>query len=168
VGAPRKLSKQYSRPKHPWKAERIEAERVILKEYGLKNKRELWKTETILRGFRGQARNLLALTTEQADKDEKELLAKLRRLSLIEKDSGLDDVLKLKVNDILERRLQTQVYRKGLSNTVDQARQFIVHGHILVDGRKVTAPSYLVGSGVEEKITFAPNSSVKKDFEGGG
>ena len=167
MGDPRKLSKKYSRPKHPWKAERIESERGIVRDYGLKNKREIWKTETLLRGFRGQARSLLALTTEQAGKDEEELLGKLRRLSLIGKDSGLDDVLKLRVNDILERRLQTQVHRKGLANTMKQARQFIIHGHVLVDGGKVTAPSYLIKQGEEEAITLSPNSPIKKEFEGG-
>ena len=167
MGAPRKLTKKYSRPKHPWKAERIEAERKVLREYGLGNKTELWKTETVLRGFRGQGRTLLALTTEQASKDEAELLGKLSRLSLIGKDSGLDDVLKLRVNDLLERRLQTQVYRKGLANTVKQARQFIVHGHVLVNGSKVTAPSYMVKQEEEGTIALSPNSPLKKEFEGG-
>jgi small subunit ribosomal protein S4 len=152
MGDPRRIKKKYRKPKHPWRADRIEAEKRILREYGLKNKKEIWRAETILRNYRRQARRLLALHTEQARREEKELLKSLARLGLLKKKATLDDVLALKVNDLLDRRLQTVVYKKGLANTPKHARQLIVHGHVTVKGGKVTAPSYLVRAEEEDSI----------------
>ncbi|MCX6707238.1 MAG: 30S ribosomal protein S4, partial [Candidatus Woesearchaeota archaeon] len=74
--------------------------------------------------------------------------------------NSLDPILDLTLRDILERRLQTQVYKKCLARTVEQARQFIVHGHITVGGRKVTAPSYLVAAQEEMTLAFSANSTL--------
>ncbi|MBI4344418.1 MAG: 30S ribosomal protein S4 [Euryarchaeota archaeon] len=161
MGDPRRMKKKYDKPKHPWRGERIEAEKKILKNYGLKNKRELWRMETILRGFRRQARRLQGLKTEQARKEEAQVLARLQRMNLLKEGSTLDDVLALKINHILDRRLQTLVHRRGLTATVGQARQLIVHGHIAVGGSRVTAPSYLVERGEEEALCFTPYSPMK-------
>ena len=60
MGDPKFLRRTYDTPKHPWEAARMEEERKLLTKYGLKNKRELWKAQSILRGFRGQARDLQA------------------------------------------------------------------------------------------------------------
>lgn len=152
MGDPRRIRKKYQKPRHPWRADRIEAEKKILREYGLKNKRELWRVETILRNYRRQARNLLALRGEETGKKEKELMQSLKRLGLLKGDATLDDVLALKTRDLLERRLQTVVYRKGLANTIKHARQLIVHGHVTVKGGKVTAPSYMVKAEEEDSI----------------
>lgn len=161
MGDPRKIKKKYSKPRHPWQADRIEEEKAILRDYGLRNKREIWRTEALLRGFRRQARRLLALKTEQAKKEEKQLLNRLNRLNLLKGDATLDDVLALKITDILERRLQTLVCRKGSARTMNQARQFIVHGHITVSGEKVTAPNFLVKADEEEKIEVSNFSPIK-------
>ncbi len=155
------MKKKYDKPRHPWRGERIEAEKKILKNYGLKNKKELWRMETILRGFRRQARRLQGLKTEQARKEEAQVLARLQRMNLLKEGSTLDDVLALKINHILDRRLQTLVHRRGLTATVGQARQLIVHGHIAVGGSRVTAPSYLVERGEEEELCFTPYSPMK-------
>jgi len=48
---------------------------------------------------------------------------------------------------LLERRLDNVVYRLGFARTRPQARQFVSHGHVLVDGRRVNIPSYLVQPG---------------------
>ncbi|NLF11659.1 MAG: 30S ribosomal protein S4 [Anaerolineaceae bacterium] len=48
---------------------------------------------------------------------------------------------------LLERRLDNVVYRLGFARTRPQARQFVSHGHVLVDGRRVNIPSYLVHPG---------------------
>jgi small subunit ribosomal protein S4 len=69
----------------------------------------------------------------------------------------------LKITDILERRLQTQVYRQGLANTIRQARQFITHGHIQVAGQRVTVPSYLVKRGDEMTIDYYGGSPLAKE-----
>ena len=43
MGDPRKTRKKYDTPQHPWQKERMDQESVFLKEYGLKNKKEIWK-----------------------------------------------------------------------------------------------------------------------------
>jgi small subunit ribosomal protein S4 len=91
---------------------------------------------------------------------EKQLLDRLNRLGILPEESELDDVLDLRLEDILERRLQTLVFQRGLSQSIQQARQLIAHGHIAIEGRKVSAPSYLVLKDEEEKITYAPKSPL--------
>ncbi|MFQ6021004.1 MAG: 30S ribosomal protein S4 [Candidatus Aenigmatarchaeota archaeon] len=150
--------KKYERPLKPWDKERIEREKKLLKEYGLRRKREIWRAESIIRNFRRQARNLAA----KKDKEqEKILLEKLYKLGLINKDANLDDVLALTIEKILDRRLQTLVYKKGLTNTPKQARQFIVHGHIAINGRKARWPSTLITRENEDKISLYNRSKLK-------
>ncbi|MEM5882661.1 MAG: 30S ribosomal protein S4 [Candidatus Aenigmatarchaeota archaeon] len=145
----KKQRKKYEVPKRPWDKERLEKERKIMKDYGLKKKKELWRAEAILRKYRRIARDL----TAKRDKEkEKELIKKLNSLGLLDERASLDDVLSLTVENILERRLQTIVFRKGLANTIKHARQLIVHGHVFIDGRKVLYPSYIVRRGEEGKI----------------
>ncbi|HDD71593.1 MAG: 30S ribosomal protein S4 [Candidatus Aenigmatarchaeota archaeon] len=145
----RRLRRKYEKPKRPWDKERIEEEKKLMKEYGLRRKREIWRAEAILRKYRRMARDLIA----KKDKEkEKILIQKLNRMGILPANATLDDVLSLTVRDILERRLQTIVYRKGLANTVKQARQFIVHGHVKIKGRKVIFPSYLVPKEEEDQI----------------
>lgn len=162
MGDPRRIRKKYETPPHPWQKDRIEEERKLMEEYGLKNKREVWKAQAILRNIRRQARDLLAMKSEQSDKQAKLLLQKLYRLNLLQEGATLDDVLALNVRDVLNRRLQTLVYKKGLARTIKQARQFIVHGHIAIGGRKITVPSYLVPREEEDKIGYVENSTVAK------
>lgn len=161
MGDPRKLKKKYSKPKTSWSADKIEEERGITRTYGLKNKKELWRAQAMLRNFRGQARKLLALKTEQGKKEERQLVGRLRRLNLLRENASLDDVLALKLDNVLERRLETLVFKKGLASTPNQARQFIVHGHIAVHGQKVTAPGYLVKADEESTISYVEGSTVK-------
>ena len=164
MGDPRRLNKKYDTPNHPWIGERIKSERELLIKYGLINKRELWKMETKLRTFRRQARKLMSDTTEQGAKEATQLFNILKRYGiLIKEDITLDDVLSLNVEAILERRLQTLVFKKGLAKTPKQARQFIVHGHIGINGRKVTAPNSLVAVSDEEAIAFLPTSPMSSE-----
>lgn len=152
----RRQRRKYETPRRPWAEERIEEEKKLLEEFGLRRKREIWRAEALLRGWRRRARELVAKKNEKA---EKELLQKLMKLGLLENGAGLDDVLKLDVRDVLNRRLQTLVYKKGLARTIKQARQFIVHGHIAVDGIRTRWPSMVVP--VENKITFYEKSKIK-------
>ncbi len=145
----RRFKKKYESPKKPWDKQRIEEEKKLLKEYGLRRKREIWKAEAILRKYRRIARELIGKGDEEK---AKVLIEKLKRLGILEGNASLDDVLGLTVENILERRLQTILYRKGLAATPKQARQFIVHGHIKINGRKVIWPSYLVLKDEEDKI----------------
>jgi small subunit ribosomal protein S4 len=137
----RKIRKTFKRPKKAWDLARIKEEKALLSNYGLRKKRELWKAEEILRGFRRRARELIASEDED---QEKILLGKLSRFGLLSKGMGLDDILALTINGVLERRLQTVIFRKGLTKSINQARQMIVHGHVSVDGKRMVFPSYLV------------------------
>lgn len=152
MGDIKRKRKTYERPFKRWDKVRIEEEKKLIKDYGLKNKREIYKAETIIRKFRAIARKLVGMSGEEAEKLRNDLMGRLHRLKLLEKDASLDDVLSLTSKDLLERRLQTVVFRLGLANTVKQARQFIVHGHVYVKGRKVTSPSYLVKRDEEKEI----------------
>src|SRR3989344_9447571 len=122
MGDPRKFRKKYQTPAQRWKKDRIDEERPIMGNYGLKNKIELWKMTSILRGFRVQAKGLAARKDAQADREKAQLFVRLQKYGLLKQSATLDDVLGLSLGDLLERRLQTLVYKKNLARTVDQAR----------------------------------------------
>ncbi len=168
MGDPKINRKKYSRPSHPWEGERIKAEKEILKKYGLKNKTEIWKATAKLRRFRRHARELQARVRygdPQAIKESEELMEKLSRMGILYGENvALDSILGLDVETVLSRRLQTIVYLKGMANSMDQARQFIVHGHIAIDGRKVTVPGYLVKKSEEDSITYFYKSPLNDEL----
>lgn len=161
MGDPRKQRKKYEKPQHPWKSERITQENELCKKYGLKNKREIWKAKSTVGRFRQQARKLLGSSGEEAEKEGKELLDKLNRLGIIETRS-MEDILGLSVEDLLERRTQTMVYRKGLANTIKQARQLVIHGHIFVGDNVVDVPGYVVPKDEEDKLKIDDKMKVVK------
>jgi small subunit ribosomal protein S4 len=167
MGDPKFSRRKYDTPSHPWQGTRIKEENELLKKYGLKNKRELWKAQSTLRNYRRQARDLLARLRYgdlQAEKEKKDLLMKLANLGLLPDSASLDDVLALDLEKLLERRLQTLVYLKGLAYTPKQARQLIVHGHASVRGRKVTVPGYLVKRNEEPSIEYTPFSPLVNEL----
>lgn len=149
MGDPRKQRKKYEKPLRPWDRKRIDEEIDILKKYGLRRKNEIYRAESILRKFRGNARILAAQKNERQEKD---LITKLNRLGLIEKEASLDDVFDLQLESILNRRLQTIIFKNGLVKTPKQARQFIVHGHVKVNKVRVKWPSFLVPKEFEKNI----------------
>ncbi len=170
MGDPKKPRKKWKGPSHPWKKEILMEELELVGRYGLRNKRELWIAKTLLRKIRASARRLLALPPEIREKEEKALLQRLYRMGIIPSpDVSLDEVLNLTVESILERRLQTIVYKKGLAKSLYHARQLIVHGHIAIGGVRVTSPGHLVTREEEELVGYAPTSPYyKKQVEGGG
>ena len=163
MGKPKFSRKKYEKPSHPWQADRINQENELVKKYGLKNKREIWKAQTRLRKYRGQARELLAKVQTgdiQSKKESSQLLIHLNSLSILPANSTLDDVLALDTESILGRRLQTLTYLKGFSSTPNQARQLITHGHILVGDHKVTIPGYMITKDEESEIGYTPASPL--------
>jgi small subunit ribosomal protein S4 len=169
MGEPRRLNRQYSVPKKIWNKQRILSERKIIDEYGLKTKKEVWKAESLIRKFRKTARNLLAGMVDDYDKRHAELFNRLINLGILTKENVLEDILKLQTTDILERRLQTQVFRKGLALTPKQSRQLITHGHIAVNGVVRTAPSSFVY--INDNISFSSSkikAAVDKAIESKG
>lgn len=160
MGDPRKIKRKYAGPGHPWQRARIEEERILVREYGLTTKRELWKINSKLKTFANQAKRLIALRTTQAELETKQLLDRVSRLGLLKSGAKLNDVLALTLKDLLNRRLQTLVLKRGLARTPLQSRQFIVHEHVMVGQNKITAPSYLVPIEQESQISFVANSSL--------
>ena len=163
---PGKNRKIYDKPRRPWHAIRMAEEAELIKKYGLRNKRELWRAHSILRKHRREARKLLAEITETSEggdharEESKNVLRKLSKMGLLKTNAELDEILALEIEDLLERRLQTLVHRRSLSNSTKQARQLIVHGHIAVAGRKITVPSYTVSKDEESKIEYYVGSSI--------
>lgn len=159
MGSPKRQRKKYSTPSHPWSKERIELERELLKQYGLRRKYEIWKMDSLLKKFLNRAKTLIAQRTQQAEIEKKQLLNRLYLLGLLKKDSKIEDILNLKLKDILERRLQTLVMKKQIARTMLQSRHFITHQHIAVGAKKITAPSYLVS--VEEEPSIRLVDAIK-------
>ena len=164
MGQPKFNRKHYDTPSHPWQGARIKAENEVKMKFGLKNKTEIWKAQTILRDIRGQARALVARTRTpsdtQASKEAQLLIARLQRQGYLGENPTLNDVLGIDLERVLNRRLQSQVYLKGLARTPKQARQFISHGNIKIGDRRVTVPSYNVRRGEEEQIAIDPTAAI--------
>jgi small subunit ribosomal protein S4 len=158
MGSPRRQRKKFSKPSHPWQKERILSEKVFSKDYGLKRKFEIWKMNSILKNFTKQAKSLITKKNPQSEKETSQLLTKLSSLGLLESGAKIEDVLGLTLKDVMERRLQTLVYKKNMARTLTQARQLIVHQHISVGDKKITAPSHLVPLAEESNIQFASGS----------
>jgi small subunit ribosomal protein S4 len=160
MGDPRKQRKKYDTPRFPWRTDIMQGELKLLGQYGLRNKHELWRYETMLSKFRGNARSLIGQAPEQRKKMEEELLARLKKLGVLPETAVLDDVLDLTIEDILERRLQTIVLRKSLAKTAQQSRQLITHGHVTISGQRVKIPGYLVTKPEEAQISYMTQSSL--------
>ncbi len=163
MGDPRKSKKKYVKPKRPFESERFETELQLLGTYGLRNKKELWRHRTELSNYRRQARNLLAVSEVEREQLEKELLQKLLRLGVLAGSPDLDDVLDLTLQDVLERRLQTIVFRRGLACSPHHARQLVIHGHIALDEARITTPSRMITVGEEDRIRYTGKSPLNDE-----
>ena len=160
MGDPKKLRKKYSTPSHPWNETSIKNEKELSKEYGLQNKREIYRAISFIKKYRAIAKRLIVDQSSQALKERDQMLTKLGQLGLLQAGANPGDVLGLETKDLLERRLQTIVFRKGLARSIKQARQFITHRHIKVGDKEVTAPSYVVSTAEEVLVKFKGNSSL--------
>jgi len=158
MGDPKTSRRVWQKPKRPLNYDLIMDELKTLGTFGLKTKRELWKTQTELSRVRLQARSLLALRQDERERKEPILMQSLSKIGLVNEDSTLDDVLNLQVTDLLSRRLQTIAQRKLYFKTPYQARQAIVHGHVMIGDGVVTIPSYIVKTDEEAKIHLIPES----------
>ena len=152
--------KTYSRPKRPFDKARIMEEAEIKKEFGLKNKREIWKAEARIKSIREKAKNLIS-----ADEVEKRaFFERLRKIGF--KVNSIGDVLSLDKRDYLRRRLQTVLVNKNLAHTSKGARQLITHKKVLIGNNSINSPSYIVPVDLENKITLKPmkvKEKIKKE-----
>jgi small subunit ribosomal protein S4 len=165
MGDPKYPRKAWRKPKRPLNYELKMEELKTLGTFGLRTKRELWKAHTELSRVRHQARSLLALRQEIRIEKEPILMKSLARIGLVSGDATLDDVLNLKADDLLSRRLQTIVSNKLGFKTPYQARQAVIHGHIMIGDRKINIPSYIVTVEEENSIHFTPESKIPEMLE---
>jgi small subunit ribosomal protein S4 len=173
MGDPKKLKRKYESPRKIWDKNRIEEEQKLLEEFGLKNMHELRVMQMELKKIRREARRLLSLG-EKGRELGKPLMQKVVRLGIAKPETSLEDLLSLTIRDVLERRLETRVFKKGLARSVEQGRQLIAHGHIAINGRRTSAPGYLVpvdeenNIGYYRKVDFIPIvvSKAKESKEG--
>ncbi len=165
MGDPKLPRRVWRKPKRPLNYELKMEELKTVGTFGLRTKRELWKTNTELSRIRHQARSLLALRQEVREEKEPILMKSLARIGLVSSDATLDDVLNLNVDNLLSRRLQTIVSKKFEFKTPYQARQAVIHGHIMIGNRKIDIPSYTVTVGEEDGIHFAPESKIPEMLE---
>ena len=165
MGDPKLPRRVWRKPKRPLNYDLKMEELKTLGTFGLKTKRELWKAHTELSRVRNQARSLLALGQEVRQEKEPILMKSLSRIGLVGESSTLDDVLNLQVTDLLGRRLQTIVMKKLGFRTPYQARQAVVHGHVMIGDRVVTIPSYTVDINEEKDVRLLPNSAYIKILE---
>ena len=160
MGDPKKQRRKYETPRFRWRKDILQEELRLLGQYGLRNKHELRRQKTMLSKYRGIARTLIGKSAQEREKMENELLIRLKKLGILQETAVLDNVLDLSIEDLLERRLQTIVFRKGLARTIFQARQLITHGHIIVNDRRVTIPSFIVSREAETQVTYSPQSAL--------
>lgn len=159
MGDPRKSRKRWEKPGHPWIKDRLQRELELVGKYGLRNKRELWIAQTMLREIRRRAKELLSLPPELRVAREKALASKLYKVGILTNENvEVEDILGLDVETILERRLQSIVFKKGLARSIHHARQLITHGHIAIGIRRVRSPGYLVSRDEEGSVNYAPTS----------
>lgn len=151
--------KIYSRPKRPFDKVRIDEEAKIKKEYGLKNKREIWKAESKIKTMREKAKKLIG----KSEEEQKVLFERLNKLGM--GVHSISDILALDKKNYLERRLQTVVFKKKLAKSVNEARQLISHKKVLIDGKAVNSPSYIVPIGLENKISLKAKKVKAKKIE---
>ncbi len=167
MGDPRRLRNKIERPKKLWDKDRITHDKQLRTEYGLKKSGEIWMAQTAeLKKYRREARRLLSLSAEERERDENKILTKLARLGIM-KEGKIEDVLALEIKDVLERRLQTLVGKKGLARTMNQARQLITHGFIGINGKRVTVPSYLVTVEEEKGIGYIKSFDINAGIAAG-
>jgi len=154
LGSPKRNRKKFEKPKERWNLERIKTDNALINEYGLKNMKELWKVQTEVSRIRRNVRELLSASGTESENVRERIIGRLTKLGIATQSTTLDNLLDLKENNILDRRLQTVVFRRGMARSAKQARQITVHGFIAINGRRVNRPGYMVDVEAEKGISY--------------
>ena len=159
MGLPAKHRKGYVSHKKRWDKQTIVDESKLTTDYALKNKKEIRKVELMVSKLKKIAKQLNMHLEASESTEAQNLIAKLKEKGFITPDSNsLDNILDITLRDVLERRLSNILYKHKLARSANQARQFIVHGHVTVGGKTITSPSYLVSLGEEATVAFRSTS----------
>ena len=164
MGDPKFSRSKTQTPTHPWRQARIDEEHALKEKYGLKKTggmKEIWKERTSLRRYRNQAMKLIGrVDTSEGHfaKEKNQLITSLTRKGLLPEGATVGDVLQIDVDQMLSRRLQSVVYRRGLAPTMRSSRQLIMHGHISIGEQKMTVPGYHILKEEEELLQYNSNS----------
>ena len=153
--------KKYSRPKRPFDKERLEDEARLKEEFGLKNKKEIWRAEARIKSIREKAKKLISSRVDE----QKALFDRLKKIGL--EVNSIADVLSLDKKDYMIRRLQTILVKKKLAQNIKSSRQLIVHKKVKVNGNVVNSPSYIVPINFEDKISLKKKTQNKKKEQAG-
>ncbi len=164
MGDPKKPKKKYQTSAHPWKRDEIEEGKILRREYGLNTRKEILIANSFLKKYKNIAKRLIADTTHQGRREKEQMVLKLQKVGLLPAGAQSEDVLGLNVRDILERRIQTLVFRKGMARTANQARQFITHRHILTGSKEMTSPGKILTLEEESQLSFKPKSALSSEL----
>lgn len=149
--------KSYSKPKRPFDKLRIDEEKKIKKEFGLKNKKEIWKADSKIKSFREKAKKLISSPLDQ----QKKLFDKLNKIGL--EVNSIAEILSLNKTNYLKRRLQSILVKNKLATTSKGARQLITHRNVLVNKKIINSPSYTVPVDLENKISLKSSKNLNKE-----
>lgn len=155
---PKRQRKIYSRPRKRFDKKTIQEENALINRYGLKTRREVWKADFAIRKMRNIAKKLIT-----ASEDEKKSFIAKHKTEGFAVET-ISDVLALTKEDYLKRRLQSVVVKKGMATTHKQARQFITHKHVSINGSIINTPSHLTTSEEESSITIDVSLPSKKEL----
>lgn len=164
MGLPIKHRKKFISHKKKWDKNTILQEAVLVKDYGLKNKKEIKKVELKLSKIKDLAKEFNKSTQTKESAEAKHFIEKLKAQGFLNAQAtSLDEVLDITIRDLLERRLSTIIYQKKLARTPFQARQFIVHRHVKVAGKVIDSPAHLVPLADEFTIEFVESSALANE-----
>lgn|SRR3989338_7270868 len=163
MGDPKKVHKKYQTASHPWIRADIEEQRILRKEFGLSTRKEILIAQSFLKKYKAIAKTLIATKSAQTLKEKEQVLTKLQKLGLLQTGASLDQIFSLSIRDILNRRIQSLLVHKSLARSMKQARQFVVHRHILIGTKEITSPSYLMPVSEEVLLTFKPKSTLASE-----
>ena len=164
MGLPVKSRKQYISHKKRWDKNTIIVEKELVKNYALKNKKEIRKLELLVKKYKTIAKQLNRLQNPSESPQGIAFLNKLKEMGIIDiNTNSIDDVLDITVVDFLERKLSNVVYKLKLAKTPEQARQFVVHKHIKIGNKVINSPGYLVTLSEVEQITFRDTSALSNE-----